>query len=90
MKDKDFDKWAITRRQGILPYILKFGVIAWGVPMFITMSFIVNKPFANGFTIKNIAVHGGIWLCAGIFFGLATWLVFEKMYQKRLASRQRS
>lgn len=54
MKDKDVKKWEITRQKGMLIYVLKNGIMAWGVPMFIVMGFIVNKPFANGFTIKNV------------------------------------
>jgi hypothetical protein len=88
MKDKDVEKWKVTREKGMLTYVLYNGILAWGVPMFIVMSFIVNKPFANGFSIKNVITHGGIWLIAGIFFGVCTWLVIEKMYKKELENRK--
>jgi len=90
MKDKDVEKWNVTREKGMLAFVLKNGILSWGVPMFIVMSFIVNKPFADGFSIKNVTIHGGTWLGAGIFFGVCTWMVIEKMYKKELKNRQDS
>ena len=87
MKDKDMEKWRATRERGMLSYLLTQGVLAWGVPMFIVMSFIVNRPFADGITIGKIFLHGGIWLVAGLFFGAATWTIFEKMYRRELEKR---
>lgn len=90
MKDKDVEKWKVTREKGMLAYVLRVGILSWGIPMFIAMSFIVNKPFADGFSVKNVSIHGGIWLSAGIFFGVCTWLIFEKMYKKEIKNRQNS
>ncbi len=88
MKEKDLQKWQKTREQGMATYVLKYGVFAWGIPMFVTMSFIVNKPFADGVTLGKILLHGGIWFTAGVFVGATTWLVFEKMYRKALEKRE--
>jgi hypothetical protein len=90
MKDKDLKRWRIAREKGMLVYVLRNGILAWGVPMFIVMSFIVNKPFASGFTIKNVVIHGSIWLGAGIFFGVCTWWIIERMYKKEIENREHS
>lgn len=87
MNQKQTIKWKNTRQKGKLRFILLTGVLGYGAPMFILMSFIVNKPFANGFTFLNLSLHLSIWFFAGALFGLIMWHFMERAY-KESASTQ--
>jgi hypothetical protein len=40
---KDLKKWGISRENGKKKFILVSGVLSWGMPMFIVMTFFVNR-----------------------------------------------
>ncbi len=86
MKENQFIKWESARAKGKLHFILVRGVLSWGLPMFIFMAFI-NKPFAYGFTSEAAAIHYIVWPIAGVLFGLFTWYLSERLYQKELTRR---
>lgn len=82
MKEKQFEKWTKLRQKGKWNYILMNGLLAWGVPMFVVMTFVVNKPESGHMPISMIAIHVLIWVLGGLGFGYFTWSVSEKAYQK--------
>ena len=73
--------WEITREKGKRKFILQNGVLAWGLPMFILMTFFVNRSVAPWF----VAISAVIWAVAGAGFGWAVWVITEKKYQRFIA-----
>ncbi len=86
MKDNQILGWELLRAKGKLNYILIYGLLSYGLPMFIFMAFL-NNPFADGFTSSKAIVHCIIWPIAGLLFGLIMWHVSESKYKKELAKR---
>ncbi|MCL1079842.1 hypothetical protein D5R81_17080 [Parashewanella spongiae] len=86
MTNNQFESWKKSRVQGKLKFVLLRGVLSWGIPMFIFMTFIINKPEA-GFTSQFIVVNALIWAIAGAVFGLIVWYFGESSFHKELAKR---
>ena len=78
MKPEVREKWARTRAKGKRDYVLKSGVLAYGLPMFLIMTFYVNR---ERLTPSFILISALLWLIGGIFFGVAMWSVYEARYQ---------
>lgn len=88
MKEKVFEKWKKTREKGRGNYILISGLLSWGLPMFIIMTFFVNKPEDGIMSFGMIAINAIIWALGGLGFGYFTWLASEKAFQKELQKRE--
>ena len=78
MKPNEYKAWRKVREQGIYKYILIHGAFSYGLPMFLVMYFLINKPSGSG----DALVHVLIWLIAGLAFGLIIWLVNERRFKK--------
>ena len=76
MKQKEFDRWAKSREVGMFRYVLLTGVVSWGIPMLVIMTFFVPHPKLS--TLQSAA----LWLATGAFYGIAMWLVQEYRYRK--------
>lgn len=76
MQAKEFDRWARTREQGMLRYVLLSGVVCYGLPMFLIMTFLIPHPRLT------TAQSAFLWLCAGAGYGVAMWLVQERRFRK--------
>jgi hypothetical protein len=88
MKPRDAEflkRWETARAHGRRRHILVFGVLAWGLPMFIAMTFFVNPP--DHPTGKLVLFSAVIWFLGGILFGALTWYIAERRYH-RLTSQQ--
>ena len=84
-KESNFTKWwGLTREKGRTRYILGYGVLAFGLPMLIFMSFVIH-PFVNGFFSAVALVHYMVWLGAGLVYGFITWHWFEYRFSKAQA-----
>ena len=88
MKEKQFESWKRQREKGKKNYVLYNGVLAYGLPMFIVMTFFVNKPESGSMSFWLLAANLVLWAVAGLIFGLGTWHAFEKKFNKELARRQ--
>ena len=88
MKQKHFEKWSKTREKGRKNFILVNGLLAWGLPMFIVMTFIVNKPTDGHWSPVLILASAVIWALGGLGFGYFFWGSTERAYQKALAKQQ--
>lgn len=44
MQSKEFDRWARIRAQGALRYVLLNGVLFYGLPMFLIMTYVIPHP----------------------------------------------
>ena len=78
MRDKERDQWGEVRKKGMTAFVLFNGVMLWGIPMFVVMSFVLRP------NRLPLILCGAIWLSAGALYGLVLWLVQERRYQKAL------
>ena len=83
MKPEHVEKWRAIRAKGLWRYMLVSGVLAWGVPMFLVMTFVVNRQRAEN--VGLIALQLVIWLVGGAMFGTTMWYVMERQYRKAIA-----
>ncbi len=74
-------RWRQTRRHGMWPFVLKYGLLYWGVPMFVLMTFVLH-PFQHGFASQSAIVHCIVWPLAGVLFGLFTWFHTETKFRR--------
>ncbi len=81
MKASERDRWARTRMQGMRRFVLFSGVLAYGVPMFVIMTFLIPHPKLSG--VQSAL----LWLLTGAVYGTLMWTVQEYRYRK--ASEQR-
>lgn len=88
MKKKHFEKWSKTREKGRKNFILVNGLLAWGLPMFLVMTFFVNKPNDAQWSPIFILISAVIWALGGLAFGYFVWGSTERAYKKALAKRQ--
>ena len=80
MKEKAIERWRATRKLGKLRFILITGVLSWGLPMFIVLTFFLND---SPPTPVNIAISFIVCVLAGgSAFGLAMWIIQEKQFIK--------
>ncbi len=88
MKEKDFDEWSKTRKESKVSYILLNGLLAWGLPMFIAMTFFVNDAFdESGLILSHVVINAVAWTIGGLLFGACTWYFTERKYKKELTKR---
>ncbi len=81
--------WAITRKMGMWRFVLKRGVLAWGLPMYLVMACL---PVLNGRaepTASYFSWQACLWGFAGAVFGLLTWLFYERSYRKQHGKQER-
>jgi len=82
---KDLKKWEMTRQKGKTQFILLNGVVAWGIPMFVIMTFVVNRERAQ--TAGLLILLAVIWALGGACFGLAMWTIYERKYHRYMAAK---
>ena len=89
MKDKDFKNWQQKRKQGAVKFTLVQGLLCWGIPMFIVMTFVVNDVFDEQGVIQwaQVVIGAVTWSIGGCLFGGFLWFVTEGQYQKELQKR---
>ncbi|MFA6185962.1 MAG: hypothetical protein WC770_01955 [Phycisphaerae bacterium] len=84
MSDK-FAKWEKIRQKGKWNYIIKHGVLIWGIGSAIFAAFfssiIGDKSFLKMLPINLITLPIG-----GIFWGYFMWFYMEKAYMKSKAT----
>lgn len=77
MKPNEYKAWCKVREQGVYKYILIYGAFSFGLPMFLVMCFLLNKPSSGVDALVQIL----IWLIAGLAFGLIMWVVNERRFK---------
>jgi hypothetical protein len=85
---KDLQRWEETRKKGKWPFVLLNGMLAWGLPMFAVMTFVVNRKADRPLSPGLIAISAVVWALGGCCFGLAVWTMSERKYQKYLRESQ--
>jgi len=79
MKPEALAKWEIARAKGKAHYILVGGVLSYGLPMFIAMTFFVHR---DELSPKYIGISAVLWLIGGALFGTIMWYFCERQYRK--------
>ena len=75
--------WSAEKSQGFVRFVLKRGLLAWGVPMFVLMhvgpTLLKGEPFAP----KSLLTSMAIWSVAGCAFGVTIWWVHQARERDR-------
>lgn len=89
MKEKHAQRWRETRHQGMRTWVIRKGILGWGVPMCVV--FVGMQGARHPAQLPHILLLNlPIWFVAGLFFGSATWFAMEWQYKRHLrkAGRQ--
>ena len=79
MKPDALARWKDLRLRGRTRYILISGVLSYGFPMFIAMTFFVNR---DDLSPGIIGISALLWAIGGAAFGAITWHTSERKYRK--------
>ena len=83
MRRAQLARWSHLRKLGAARFVLLYGVIAWGLPMFILFAFLVpDQPALHGVDLR----FGAILLClvvlGGVSVGWSEWRRREENYRE--------
>ncbi len=78
MKPQQLEKWRVIRGKGKQRFVL-MNILAYGLPMFILMTFVFRRGEINA---AFIAVSAIIWAIGGAIFGAVMWYFQERQYLK--------
>ncbi|MFC5578787.1 hypothetical protein ACFPOA_12295 [Lysobacter niabensis] len=81
MKPEALAKWEKARAKGKAHYILVSGVLSYGLPMFIAMTFFAHR---NDLGPKFIGISAMMWTVGGALFGTVMWHLLERQYRKAM------
>jgi hypothetical protein len=85
MKPHEIEAWGKSRRGGRTRFLLLYGLLMWGVPMFLLEMFWLDpgpKPPAM------IALSAIIWGLGSLLYGYVLWRFCESRFMKALARRR--
>jgi len=85
VNQKRREAWAKRRAKGCWHFIWWFGVVSWGVPMFVLMNFVGRTPPDSA---VMLGVQAAIWLLAGAGFGACMWAYTERRYGEALSGKR--
>jgi hypothetical protein len=77
MQGRELDRWSKVRGQGMLRYVLLRGLLCYGLPMFVLMTYVIPHP---RLTVAQSAVLW--WAIAGAGYGVGMWMVQERRFRK--------
>jgi len=87
MSNSHSEKWAKLSKLGRTQYVLRFGVLGWGIPTAILFSLIQGYRFGwDGFLFQLIPALI-LFPIGGIFFGRFMWRTLENKHAKDAATR---
>lgn len=82
MNEKQLKNWEDRRSKGKLKFILSEG-IAFGLimaPLNALFLYLFNQE--EGLNTERIFWQSVFWIPAGLFYGLAIWIINERQYRK--------
>lgn len=79
MNQSNIANWKKTRQKGKYHYIFFHGVLGWGLPMFVIMTFVLQRGPLN---LISIIIHLVVLGLAGYIFGLWSWIANENIIRK--------
>lgn len=83
-----YDNWQFNREGGRLNFVLKFGVVSWGLFTFViywAIMLLLNGLFKMGapITVQLLLITGVGFVFAGIIYGNVLWNRNEKIFLKK-------
>jgi hypothetical protein len=79
-------RWERERKAGALRYVLRKGLVAWGLPLYVFMYGLQTVLRGDSLELLEALRHAGLWLGCGAVFGAVMWWVSEFNYRKLKAS----
>jgi hypothetical protein len=81
-KPRSIQQWERIRARGLGRYVLVHGVLAYGLPLFLLMTFVVHREHAAP---RFVLVSAAAWAVGGAVFGWVMWHARDRLY-RRLAA----
>ena len=79
-------RWERERKAGALRYVLRKGIIAWGLPMYVFMYGVQTLLRGESLEAQEALRSALLWLGGGAVLGAVMWWVSEFNYRKLKAS----
>jgi hypothetical protein len=79
MKRAALERWEATRARGRNHFVIFTGLLSYGLPMFLVMTFLVHRDKLSVFFVSASLI---LWLFGGVAFGILVWLFQERQYRK--------
>ena len=79
-------RWELERKAGALRYVLRKGLIAWGLPMYVFMYLVQTLLRGESLELQDALQSALLWLGSGAVLGAVMWWVSEFNYRKLKAS----
>ena len=74
-------RWERERKVGVLRFVLRRGVVGWGLPMFIFMYPVHTLLRGEAFLPSVALVNAMLWFGCGAGFGLLHWALAQRNYR---------
>ena len=84
--DKKTERWERLRSKGKCHFVVRYGVIYWGIPTGFLWSVFFSTVNSHVSFWSALPVGMCLFPLGGIFFGLVMWAIGEKNYKKVMAS----
>lgn len=81
MKPRGLRNWEKVRAAGMARYVLKRGVLSYGLTMFVLMTFVFRR---GDLSPRFMLISAVLWFVGGALFGTLTWLFMEWCYRKAM------
>ena len=79
-------RWERERKAGALRYVLRKGLIGWGLPLYVFMYGVQTLLRGDALVPEEAFRNAVLWLGCGAVFGTVMWWVSEFNYRKLKAS----
>ena len=79
-------RWERERKTGALRYVLRKGLIGWGLPLYVFMYGVQTLLRGDALVPEEALRNAVLWLGCGAVFGTVMWWVSEFNYRKLKAS----
>jgi hypothetical protein len=81
-KPRSIQQWERIRARGLRRYVLVHGMLAYGLPLFLLMTFVVHR---EHLAPRVVLVSAVAWAIGGAVFGWVMWHARDRLY-RRLAA----
>jgi hypothetical protein len=85
MNPRAIESWEKTRKGGMARFLLVYGLLLWGVPMFLLEMFWLQPGPRSPISIGASAI---MWALASLLYGYLLWRALDSRYFKALTRRR--